>query len=310
MNFIPAKCPSCGGDLQIPDERDFVNCMYCQSLIKVREAIILKSDINTVNLMEIAYEGIRQRNYGEAIEYINKVLEIDVRHRLAWWGKAVISINSSDGDLHKMNEGLAYSLKAYNLSDEKEKAEIKEKMISEIIEHDLWIEHADFLFEVFETYGADDERILLKIIDMTQKTINEEIVSGGSDLILHLEQQEKALDYFENINKEKFDILKDKADREINNAYRIRKRELNTIRFHSIIALFMKSAIVIVPAILILSFLLSISNQKVDTTSFYLYMVFLFLGYLLLIYSIIYMKVAKYEKGKFGENIYFRDFNL
>ncbi len=39
MKFVPAKCPTCQGDLQIPDDREFVKCMYCGVDIKVREVI-------------------------------------------------------------------------------------------------------------------------------------------------------------------------------------------------------------------------------------------------------------------------------
>jgi len=37
MKFISAKCPSCNGDLQVPDNRDFVHCMYCGTTVKIRE---------------------------------------------------------------------------------------------------------------------------------------------------------------------------------------------------------------------------------------------------------------------------------
>lgn len=31
MKFIPAKCPSCGGELRVPEDMDVVKCMYCGS---------------------------------------------------------------------------------------------------------------------------------------------------------------------------------------------------------------------------------------------------------------------------------------
>ena len=41
MDFKPAQCPSCGGALQVPDDRATVKCMYCGVDVTVREAIQL-----------------------------------------------------------------------------------------------------------------------------------------------------------------------------------------------------------------------------------------------------------------------------
>ena len=49
MKFIPAKCPSCNGELQVPDDKDFVLCMYCGVNVKVREAIKIK-DVPPISL--------------------------------------------------------------------------------------------------------------------------------------------------------------------------------------------------------------------------------------------------------------------
>src|ERR1043166_3003666 len=35
MMFVPAKCPSCGGDIQVPQGRDTIICMYCGTRIIV-----------------------------------------------------------------------------------------------------------------------------------------------------------------------------------------------------------------------------------------------------------------------------------
>ena len=37
MEFVAAKCPECGGALQIPDDRDRVFCTYCGCQIIVDE---------------------------------------------------------------------------------------------------------------------------------------------------------------------------------------------------------------------------------------------------------------------------------
>ena len=39
MKFIPAKCPFCQGELQIPDDKEHIICMYCGKNINVNEVI-------------------------------------------------------------------------------------------------------------------------------------------------------------------------------------------------------------------------------------------------------------------------------
>lgn len=38
MKFIPARCPSCGAGLSIPEGLDKAHCVYCGSLVLVRES--------------------------------------------------------------------------------------------------------------------------------------------------------------------------------------------------------------------------------------------------------------------------------
>ena len=54
MTFKAAVCPSCGGELQVPDNRDSVKCMYCGTDIIVREAIQAVSGVNIQNFLQLA----------------------------------------------------------------------------------------------------------------------------------------------------------------------------------------------------------------------------------------------------------------
>lgn len=55
MSFKAAKCPNCAGDLQVPDDRDNVKCMYCGSDIVVREVIqAAVGGVNIENLLKLA----------------------------------------------------------------------------------------------------------------------------------------------------------------------------------------------------------------------------------------------------------------
>jgi len=167
MKPVILKCPSCSGELECSADQDIIECTYCGSSVKIREALLLKLEGNIENYLDIAFQSVKARNFDEAILYSNKVLELDSKNVKAWWVKAAACINSSNGDATKMREGLAYSVQARKFANEDERNEIKEIVIRDLVTHDLWPSHIDFLFEVFEAYDANDTRVLSKIIDIT-----------------------------------------------------------------------------------------------------------------------------------------------
>ena len=155
------------------------------------DSLLIKNDIDPENLIELGYNAIKHRNYDEGIDHLNKILERDIKNNKAWWGKGMACINSSGGDLYKMEEGLEYLLKAYELSDDSDKKIIKDNIMDGLYEQELLESHIDFLFKVFESFGSDDERILIKIIDLTNIRIEN---SGDLNLLSELsEKQVKAL---------------------------------------------------------------------------------------------------------------------
>ena len=86
MPFVAAKCPQCGGLLQVPSDRDSVKCMYCGVDVVVRQAIQLASG-STGNLLGLAKSAELASNYGEAYEYFTKTLESAPTSAEAWRGK-------------------------------------------------------------------------------------------------------------------------------------------------------------------------------------------------------------------------------
>lgn len=87
MPFVPATCPSCGGDLQIPEERDVVKCMYCGTDMVVRDAIKKEQGPDPANLLSLAVKAQGAGNSSEAIDYCNRVLETDPENHRAWFIK-------------------------------------------------------------------------------------------------------------------------------------------------------------------------------------------------------------------------------
>src|SRR5688572_15693536 len=88
MEFKPAQCPTCGGSLQLPDNRRTVNCMYCGATVVVHEAIQAAAAATVPNLLKLARAAAQSSNYVEAYDYFTRVLELDGGNSNAWAGKA------------------------------------------------------------------------------------------------------------------------------------------------------------------------------------------------------------------------------
>ena len=87
MIFKEARCPNCGGELQLPEDKGTVKCMYCGGDIIVQDAIQKAADSNVPNWLLLAKTAIDGRNYQEAFNYYTKVLEVDPQNYEAWFGK-------------------------------------------------------------------------------------------------------------------------------------------------------------------------------------------------------------------------------
>jgi tetratricopeptide (TPR) repeat protein len=115
MELKLAKCPNCGGELQLPDNKVSATCIFCDSKIIVADAIkSMENDITPlINLMQDAFEA--GGNGDELLEYANKVLERDTYNSLALLYKGM-----SYCWKEKISEGIVYIKKAIekNPSDE------------------------------------------------------------------------------------------------------------------------------------------------------------------------------------------------
>src|SRR5688572_19318368 len=88
MTFKPAQCPNCGGALQLPDNVNTVNCMYCGTSIVVREAIQAAALGNVKNWLKIAGTAAQSGNYEEAYAFYTRILEVEGDNTEAWLGRA------------------------------------------------------------------------------------------------------------------------------------------------------------------------------------------------------------------------------
>ena len=89
IEFIPAKCPSCGGELRVPVNIDLVKCMYCGSDVILRDSskVVVELGIDIQKTKALAKTAENGNNFEEAYKYYTMILEQDPEHSEAWLGK-------------------------------------------------------------------------------------------------------------------------------------------------------------------------------------------------------------------------------
>jgi len=222
MNFLAARCPACNGELQVPDDRDFVKCMYCGVDVKVRETINLKLDINIPNiltLLNLANTSLKSKNYQEAYNYYNKILESDVSNYDAWFGKAKASggllsnlkgLGNRDmlicfenavkyfngNNLSDFNKQIAFQI--YNICDEYLRKVLLYRDNNIQNNSRVWeefINHCKFIIELLEEgliYDVQNLKIIKELIFICTNNINiDGIYSSGIELSNDLDESSK-----------------------------------------------------------------------------------------------------------------------
>lgn len=87
MEFHAAKCPNCGGSLQLPNNLKTAKCMYCGVDVIVKDAIGAVG-ANVENWLKLASTAAAANNHQEAYDYFTKVLEYEPQNHVALLGKA------------------------------------------------------------------------------------------------------------------------------------------------------------------------------------------------------------------------------
>lgn len=93
MTLVAAKCPQCGGAIQLPDEMIRANCMYCGASLVVKEALGQKEDQgpDAKRLIELGETSLLTSRNQEAYNYFTRALETNFALADAWLGKAKAS---------------------------------------------------------------------------------------------------------------------------------------------------------------------------------------------------------------------------
>ena len=132
MTFKAAKCPNCGGDLQVPDDRTSIKCMYCGGEVMVHTAIQAAAGGNVANWMNLGKSAMDAGNSEEAISYFNKVLEVESHNHEAWMAKGEAAGWLSTLANCRLPEMLSCERQAVERAPEGAKQEVKTKVADAI----------------------------------------------------------------------------------------------------------------------------------------------------------------------------------
>jgi hypothetical protein len=133
MTFKAARCPNCSGDLQVPDDRDVVKCMYCGGDVIVHEAIQAVAGGNARNWLVIAKAALEAHNNSEAYEYYTRVLEVDASNSEAWAGKAEAAGWQSTLNSFRLPEMLTGFQKAIDCAAPEQQTEVRQAAARRIV---------------------------------------------------------------------------------------------------------------------------------------------------------------------------------
>lgn len=82
VRLIPAKCSSCGANMEVPDKLDKVHCLYCGSEFLISESASQDNSAAIENLMKLAILKLNFHGKGGGFvgytEYIEKAKELDI----------------------------------------------------------------------------------------------------------------------------------------------------------------------------------------------------------------------------------------
>lgn len=117
MDFISAKCPQCGGALQVPQGRNSMKCNYCGTDVVVREANSPMTTTSVNSFFTLGQAAEDAGNHVEAYAYFTKVLELDPRNVDAWIGKGTSAGWQSNLIASRLDEMLSCYNKALLATD-------------------------------------------------------------------------------------------------------------------------------------------------------------------------------------------------
>ena len=127
IEFIPAICPKCGGELRVPNNVDVIKCMYCGADIILHDSskIRIETAFDGEKYLVLAERAVAAENYKEAYKYATLILEQEPLSREAILIKGFAAGMLSSPDISRIKE----AKECLKLVLGKEQSELSEKDI-------------------------------------------------------------------------------------------------------------------------------------------------------------------------------------
>ena len=159
------KCPSCGGVMGQPDHTGLVQCAFCGTTITYHPPVEKVERKNIERLLELCKATLEGSNYDEAVQFANKVLEIDPRNVDAWINKAISTFWLTTAANNRYDEAMGYLLKAEQIDSENPL--IEEARNSLRINQSNWflylgrqeIENGNKTYQIYDTHYSVSDAI-------------------------------------------------------------------------------------------------------------------------------------------------------
>lgn len=135
MGFVTAKCPNCGADIELSEDREFGFCTYCGTkvvqdkiVVEHRGKVSISGIANENAILDRAFLFIEDEKYDEANIYLEKALDINPRCSKAYLGKLLCDYRVSSVNQLKQSAlpitGNEYYRKAVRFASASELSEL------------------------------------------------------------------------------------------------------------------------------------------------------------------------------------------
>lgn len=114
--LLKLNCPNCSGALELPDNLTIAHCIYCGTKILLDQDGVVQERRDLSRYIELCKVAVEAKNHKEAIEYCNRILEIDPKNIEAWTNKAVSTFWLTTGANNRFDEAMEYLTKASQIA--------------------------------------------------------------------------------------------------------------------------------------------------------------------------------------------------
>jgi len=147
MKLELIKCPSCGGNLKLKENTGIVVCEYCE---------------NTVFISDME-DKIPEDANNIVIEILNNYEKRNIES-----GNYEVNIEKHKNELLNLKDKLKQVKLNKNSFSKNEWDSIKNKFYEALTDKLLYVDYCPLIYDVYEIFGSENDKLLQKIIDLTE----------------------------------------------------------------------------------------------------------------------------------------------